>query len=230
MIKNIIIDLDNTIFNTTQAEEMAYEKTLQEVIPRLEQPREPLLAFKEIISKIRHRPQEVICAEDRLLYFSEIFRHYPPPLGTNRVEHILTTFRLFNETLVNNLSCYDGVKEFLMNCKKKGIKVIGGTNNLLQPQLHRVNNLGIADYFFDIISCQEAGCKKPSSDFFNFILKKWDIATNETAMIGDNPKTDGGASKLGIKCFIFSPKDQNGQTCEFHRFKKFQELEEIIND
>ena len=72
---------------------------------------------------------------------------------------------------------------------KKNIPLGIITDLTTQIQLQKMKQLKIEKYFRHIITSEEAGIEKPDAFIFNFALDKFDVAANETALIGDNIKT-----------------------------------------
>jgi FMN phosphatase YigB (HAD superfamily) len=65
-------------------------------------------------------------------------------------------------------------------------------------------NYGIGPFLKDVISSVDTKCCKPSSVFFNFALKKWDLNVKNGLFVGHDFDEIEGANKFGIKTVLFN--------------------------
>lgn len=94
---------------------------------------------------------------------------------------------------------YDGVVELLERLHKNGKKVYLLSNAQRIYTEPEMRMLGIYDMFDGIIYSSDAGVKKPSSDFYDALFKKYKLKKSESVMIGNDHICDaGGAFEYGI--------------------------------
>jgi len=80
-------------------------------------------------------------------------------------------------------------------------------------------------YIKDIFCFQELGVSKPSSEYFDIILKRLIKRKEDLLMIGDNIETDvQGVKKLGIDAILYDPKCQHND----YNGKKINDLMNLI--
>lgn len=73
------------------------------------------------------------------------------------------------------------------------------TNGFEEVQYSKLKNSGMDKFFTTIITSEEAGCKKPDIEIFNFAFIKAKASPDESIMIGDDPDVDiVGARDAGM--------------------------------
>lgn len=74
------------------------------------------------------------------------------------------------------------------------------TDELYDIQAEKVKRLGLAGYFTEIISSEQAGVTKPDKRLFEYALNRLGVSAGESMMIGDNPSADiRGARSVGMR-------------------------------
>lgn len=113
-------------------------------------------------------------------------------------------------------------KEVLSYLQKKyQLHII--TNGFEEVQQVKVDKSDLKRYFKEIITSEEAGCKKPHKDIFLYALEKSGAKTNESLMIGDDLEIDIlGAKSAGIDQ-IYCNYDKLG-----HNEKSTFEIQSLI--
>ena len=73
-------------------------------------------------------------------------------------------------------------------------------------QYQKLENSNIMDYFDQIITSEQVGYKKPSSEIFIFSMQKTFDKNSESIMIGDDLDADiYGAKEVGMDQVYFNP-------------------------
>lgn len=81
------------------------------------------------------------------------------------------------------------------------------TNGFPEIQRVKMQSSGILEYFNEIVTSAEAGCKKPDVGIFTYLMNKLNVQTDDCMMIGDNLLTDIlGAQQAGIDTVFYNPK------------------------
>ncbi len=184
MVKNIFLDLDDTILDFHRGEKEAITKTLEEF---------GVSVNDGVIEKYR---------EFNRLCWQALER------GEMTRETVLTRrFELFFESLGKNISpkdvqyfyerrlsegCYfiDGAKELLESlCDKYDLYITSNGTAFVQDR--RIKKSGIAAYFKDIFISERMGANKPSAEFFDACFEKMkNKSRSETIIIGDSLTSD----------------------------------------
>ena len=101
------------------------------------------------------------------------------------------------------------------------------TNGFEEVQHIKVKESGLAKYFDQLITSEEAGAKKPAKKVFEYALMKSSASVEESVMVGDDLKTDiRGAIDFGMKSIYFNP---SGKVHEYKVWKEVEKLSEIKN-
>ena len=94
---------------------------------------------------------------------------------------------------------YDGVFDFLESLKKAGKKIYLLSNAQFIFTGYEINALGLTPYFDGVVISSNECCKKPSAEFYNTIIKRYNLKKEETIMIGNDQYADiQGAKNAGL--------------------------------
>lgn len=105
---------------------------------------------------------------------------------------------IYNEALFNSLELFDGVEDTL-HWLKLHFSLGMITNGPSKFQRKKIDHLGIAHYFDQIIVSGEFGEHKPNPSIFEFAVKSLETTVEQSVHIGDRPDSDiDGAQSIGI--------------------------------
>lgn len=200
MIKNLFLDLDDTIFDFKAAEKLALGKTLNALgIP----PEEETLALYSRINaghwKMLERG-EITRAELRHRRFAGLFAALgvsaDPELAAERYEKNLAVGHIF----------IPGAPE-LLEALHGRYRLYLASNGFAATQHGRLSGSGIEPLFEDIFISQEIGADKPEAEFFERCFARIPgFSREETAIIGDSLSSDiRGGKNAGITTVWYNP-------------------------
>ncbi len=130
--------------------------------------------------------------------FRQICVNKGKKIGKTLATHLAQEFRAFSTQYIK---VYDGVFETLTKLKKAGKKLFILSNAqtcFTQPEIMR---LGLRRYFQGILYSSDCKCAKPDKQFFEMLLKKYNLDRKETIYIGNDAISDvGGARNAKIDC------------------------------
>ena len=94
---------------------------------------------------------------------------------------------------------FDDVKDALRYCQKQGyaLYICSNTDSTKVKKITR--QMGIIQYFDDIVGKDISGARKPSSDPYRFMLKQYGYRKEEMAAIEDSRTGVGSAKGAGIR-------------------------------
>ncbi len=121
-------------------------------------------------------------------------------------------FHLFFHPVLN-----EGTKKIILGLRKKGFRVVCGTNTI---ESHYLNHITRGDYaFFDqTYASQMMGVKKPDPQFWKMILDAEKCAPSDAFFTDDLKANVQAAAALGIHAFQFtSAKDLRHAIKDFFR-------------
>lgn len=208
MIKNILFDLDDTVFDFGKEERIALSKTLDMLnIPVTEENIEKYstinLALWKQLEKGMLTREEV-----KIRRFEEFF-HW---LGVNVNETAKKVDEYFRNELGQHPTYLGNAKEVLEELQGR-VRLYLVTNGAAATQKKRIEKSGAGVYFEDIFISEELGCHKPQADFFSNVFARIpDFRKEETVIVGDSLTSDiVGGIQSGIKTVWYNwKKEKNG--------------------
>lgn len=201
MIRNVLLDLDDTILDFHQAEKIALTKTLKHFGI---EPEEKILARYSVLNLEQWRlleqgklTRKEVKERRYKLLFDEIGADCCAASATKYYESLLGVGHYF----------IDGAEELLETLVKR-YRLYLATNGTMEVQKSRIKSAGIEKYFDGIFISQEIGFDKPDIKFFNYCFSKiMDFKKSETVIVGDSLTSDiKGGKNAGITAVWFNPK------------------------
>ena len=133
----------------------------------------------------------------------------------------LVSFGLYNKELAETMSqeylrisptqtrLFPNTLETLTHLQTK-YKMHIITNGFDEVQFVKLKNSGLAPFFTEVITSEQAGTLKPNIGIFDYALKRTGAVHNNSLMIGDDEKTDiEGAVKAGWDTVFFNSVTNN---------------------
>lgn len=228
MIKTVLFDLDDTIFDFKMSERIALTKTL---IHLGIEPDNYIISqySKYNISQWKRLELGEISREEvkvnrYKLLFEEFNINASPELATAIYEENLAIGHYFIDGAVDMLeSIYKTYDLYLVS------------NGAKRVQDGRLADANISQYFKDIFISEVVGQEKPSLEFFNYCFQRIpNFNKDNTIIIGDSLSSDiKGGINAGIKTMWFNPHlENNGSEIkpdyEIHCLNEIKELLKAI--
>lgn len=150
------------------------------------------------------------------------------------IKYLATTFRVLSR---DYLALYPDSKEILEILKKNGKKVYLLSNAQTLFTVAEIKQLGIWDYFDDVLISSEEHCKKPGAEFMRILMQRHDLKVSESIMIGNEFKSDVAvADAVGMDSYYIhtniSGKRTGEESATYADFKtgylKLQEIKRIM--
>lgn len=202
MIKYVLVDLDDTIFNFRLAEKTAVDDALKRLGVRTTE--KMISRYNEInLSQwklhelgILTKPQ---VKTERFRILSEEF-----DLSLNPAE----TTALYESILGTKGFLLDGAEDFLKTLKKK-FSVYAVSNGGVRTQRKRLTASGVLNYFDGVFLSEEIGSPKPNKEFFDSVARSIPNFNNDYAvLVGDSLSSDiKGGVTANIKTIWFNPEN-----------------------
>ncbi|MCU0439867.1 MAG: YjjG family noncanonical pyrimidine nucleotidase [Raineya sp.] len=225
--QHIFFDLDHTLWD--------FEKNSNETLvelheEHLEEEQVPIHQFLETFHRIN----------EHLWHLHDTYQISSQELRESRFKLIFKEFDLENADLISIFGerylARTPKKPYLLpNAKeildylhpKYKLHII--TNGFPEIQRVKMQSSGILDYFDEIVTSAEAGCKKPETGIFTYLMDKLQIQVEDCIMIGDNLLTDIlGAQKTGIDTVFYNPKNIEHQEQTNYEINCLGELKSIL--
>lgn len=201
MIRNVLFDLDDTLFDFHKAEKIALTKTL---VHFGIDPTEEILALYSTINAAhwkRLELGEISREEVKVGRYRELFKtigvECDPVKATAYYESMLAIGHYF----------MPGAPELLEELYRK-YRLYIVSNGTAKVQEGRIGSSGIAKYMDGIFVSQILGANKPDKQFFDICFAEIpDFSLSETVIIGDSLSSDiKGGINAGITTVWFNPK------------------------
>lgn len=201
MIRNVLFDLDDTLFDFHKAEKIALTKTL--VHFGIDPTEETLALYSTINAAHWKRLElgEISREEVKVGRYRELFKtigvECDPVKATAYYESMLAIGHYF----------MPGAPELLEELYRK-YRLYIVSNGTAKVQEGRIGSSGIAKYMDDIFISQILGANKPDKQFFDICFAEIpDFSLSETVIIGDSLSSDiKGGINAGITTVWFNPK------------------------
>ncbi len=201
MYKNILLDLDDTLFDFKASEEIALSQSLRAFGI---EPTEAVRArYSEINISLWKRLEQKTITRDVLLYHR--FELLLEEMG------IVADAKAIQKSYEYNLS----LGHIFLPGAEQLLKDLSPTHNLYMVtngtalvQQGRIKSSGIAPYFKGIFISQEVGYDKPDKRYFDACFAAMeDVSPETTVIVGDSLSSDiRGGENAGIATCWFNPK------------------------
>lgn len=201
MIRNVLFDLDDTLFDFHKAEKIALTKTL--VHFGIDPTEETLALYSTINAAHWKRLElgEISREEVKVGRYRELFK-------TIGVECDLVKATAYYESMLAIGHYFmPGAPELLEELYRK-YRLYIVSNGTAKVQEGRIGSSGIAKYMDGIFISQILGANKPDKQFFDICFAEIpDFSLSETVIIGDSLSSDiKGGINAGITTVWFNPK------------------------
>jgi FMN phosphatase YigB (HAD superfamily) len=203
MIKLLIFDLDNTLFDTYGQLGI---KVLDEMILRMKE------------AGLSPEQEKVL----REKYITTGFRILARQLGlSDELKRI--GIKVYKEMDLSGITPFEDVK-LIPGFKQVKVLVTTGSKDV---QLRKVEILGIKDLFSEVL-VDESSNPENKQKIFSEILKKHSVLPREAIIIGDNPESELAVGRnLGVKTAQILRRDFIKGETDYH-IKDLHELKKIL--
>lgn len=230
MIKAVIFDLDDTLYDYKALERAAFECVGELVRERLGVSEEQYeKAFMRARQTTKERLGETAASHSRMLYFQKTLEY----LDIRPLYLVLEMYETYWGFFLDNMTLHPGVRELLDALHEKYIRVGVCTDLLSYIQHRKLRRLGMMDDVDCLVTSEEAGVEKPAAGIFELCLKKLGLPAEEVCFVGDNLERDvKGSINAGMQAVWFhsteealrEEKVQNG----FETASNYEELYSLL--
>ena len=223
MIKAVLIDIDDTIFDFEKCSKNSFLKTLEKFN----------LKFKEEDFSYFNKVNDILWTKQKLgeINIKEVFikRDYLMVKYFNLdIEKGLFN-DLFVKFLYDEIEIVDGIEDLLLYLSDK-YKIFTASNGIYEMQENRLKKSNLDKYFDKIFVSDEIGYEKPDKKFFQKIMDLTKFSNDDLIMIGDSIKSDIiGAKNSKIKSIYFNKEDNKITDKNFtYQVKNLSEIKKIL--
>lgn len=197
MLRAVIFDVDNTLYDYDQANEQAFQAVTDYAQEILGIPAEDFPALHQEADELLRLRTGRLCAaiHSRLLRYQLVLEEAGRPLRHARqmTERYWSVFLSAMEPDPAAAACLDQLKA-------AGYILGIGTNMTADYQFAKLERLGLLDKLDFVVTSEEAGAEKPEGRLFACCVEKAGCQAAECVFVGDNWEMDIlGAERAGLR-------------------------------
>lgn len=223
MIKAVLIDIDDTIFDFEKCSKNSFLKTLEKFN----------LKFKEEDFSYFNKVNDILWTKQKLgeINIKEVFIKRDYLMG--KYFNLDIEKGLFNDLFVkflyDEIEMVDGIDDLLLYLSDK-YKIFTASNGIFKMQENRLKKSNLDKYFDNIFVSDKIGFEKPDKKFFQKIMDLTKFSNDDLIMIGDSIKSDIiGAKNSKIKSIYFNKEDKKISDKNFtYQVKNLSEIKKIL--
>ena len=203
MVKTVLLDLDDTIFDFKACEKQALSAVLLKLgLPFDDDDISDYSKINDSMWKMLEKG-EITRGELRTRRFLVFLARYGNPVDPSVFAD------LYMEMLAQTDALIDGARE-LLEYLSENYRLYAVTNGYVQTQMGRIRKADIGKYFKDIFISQNVGAPKPQKAFFDYCAAHIpDFSVENTVLIGDSPTSDiSGGNEYGVFTIRYNPKKE----------------------
>ena len=225
-IKTIIFDLDNTLYDYYKFSNKSLIKVYKVLKKERKISKEKFIrTFNQSKKEVRKGLENSPDSHDRIIYFQQMGEK----LNLN-LTLMLKLYNTYYTSFLKYIKPRKGVLKTFKKIKRRGLKIIILTNEVVEIQLRKINKMGLLKYADYFIASEDVGIDKPSKKIFLYALKKASAKPDETIMVGDDEKADiYGAKKVKIKNILLT-NNKNKKTKADFTITKIPEVLKILDN
>ena len=204
MIKNVFLDLDDTLFDFQRGERKAIKATFDEL--GIAHDDSTVARYVEINLDCWRALERGEMNKEQVLVgrFERLFDELNISASPTEAQ------RIYEQLLSREHDFIPGAVELLSDFDKSGkYRLFMATNGIPEVQNPRIDAAGIRAYFDGIFISEEIGYAKPSKKYFELCFGRIEgFERKETVIVGDSLSSDilGGINS-GIRTVHFNPKE-----------------------
>lgn len=223
MIKAVLIDIDDTIFDFEKCSKNAFKNTLKKL--DLSYKEKDFLYFNEV--------NDILWNKQKLgkININEVF--IERSIMMSKYFELDIEKEIFNDLFVEFLydedEMVDDIEDLLSYLSNK-YQIYAASNGIYDMQINRLKKSNLDKYFKDIFVSDKMGYEKPDKRFFEKIMNITKYSNKNLIMIGDSIKSDIiGAKNSGIKSIYFNKGNKKISDKDFtYQVKKLSEIKKIL--
>ena len=196
MIKAVIFDLDNTLYDYDECNAPAMEKIAAVGAELFGCDKQKFLTTYDAAKTEvkRHFDPKNAAQHSRVFYIQKAAELS----GVSPVGTLLPLYAAYWDTFIDAMRPYEGAAEFLRVLKENGIKTAICTDMTAYIQFRKIEKLGFASLIDAIVTSEEAGAEKPFPVNFHIALDKTSASRRYGSRHGANLRRKKAFCKFPI--------------------------------
>lgn len=222
MIKAVILDIDNTLYDYDAAHAIAFRALTDYAAERLGVGADDFAALHREAMRIqRERCGTCAAVHNRMIRYQILLEQLGRPFLPAREMDVL-----YWETLMDSMRPFPGTLEGLARLKELGYTVGIGTNMTADRQYDKLERMGLGPFIDFMVTSEEINAEKPDARLFHCCAEKAGCESRECVFVGDNLNMDVyGALSAGMHAVWFCPADRSDYA---PRIRSLTELPDLL--
>ena len=198
MIRSILFDLDDTLYDFTSSHAVAMNRLAAYAGNTLGLSRERFDAlYRDAFQRQKAHVGDTAAIHNRLIRCQLMLEAAGKPIA-----HAPEMADLYWSTLLSRIRPLPDAIDALARLRFMGLTVGIGSNMTADWQYAKLKRLSLMAYVDFIVTSEEAGVEKPAAGFFQLCAEKAGHAREECAFVGDSLRGDAmGALDAGMAAF-----------------------------
>lgn len=187
MIKALIFDIDNTLYDYDAAHEAAFQALAEDAGRSLGLSAQQFSDLHREANRIQQARAGIPSAaiHNRLIRYQIMLEQIGEPIS--RAPQMS---EIYWSTFLAHMRLTPGAEECLSFLKEACFMVGIGTNMTADYQYAKLERLGLLRYVDFMVTSEEAGTEKPDSRFFALCVEKAGCSAGECVFVGDSLRHD----------------------------------------
>lgn len=222
MIKTVIFDIDNTLYDFDRANLCGMEAVQEYCQTVFGLEGETFRDYYQKAWKLEagRVGTDTASIHNRLIRFQCMMEL----LGQPVFPHARSLCRKYWDTILDKITPFSGTVKLFQNLKAKNIRIGIGTDMTAYVQYRKLEVLGLSPYIDMVITSEEAGVEKPHPKFFGLCVEKAGCPAEECAFIGDSLEKDvEGAIASGLHGIWYTMGKEPEQDMPFPVISSFED-------
>lgn len=188
MIKAVLFDIDDTLYQYEHVHAYALKKVFQR-INRVTKTPIPLLEIAFDISKKQIAKQLIwgAASHNKELQLQRMFEHIHTKI---KPSFLIELYMIYRDTFIKKIKVEPGIVALMKYLQTKNIKIGIVTDMTAYIQYQKMEKLAISDYIDVLVTSEEAWEEKPHPSIYLLAAYKLWVLANECIMVWDNVTKD----------------------------------------
>ncbi|EKD79382.1 MAG: hypothetical protein ACD_41C00091G0017 [uncultured bacterium] len=209
-INGVVFDLDNTLYAYEPCNDAGQAAVIKFLASRLGEPTTQVKrVWQHSRQAVHKRLAKQAASHARLFYAQGAIEQL---VGHTDVAFTLQADEVFWSAYLRAMRLRPGMRSLLQQIKGWGWRLGIASDLTTVWQMKKLQRLGLADVFDDIVTSEEAGREKPNPRMLRILLAKMHCRPDQVVFIGDSHERDRAAAKSCHIPFLQLASNRDVQT------------------
>lgn len=208
MIRAVIFDLDNTVYDYDACNTIALGKLCRHVCSKYHLTHDMFeKKFGQARKQVKEQLGDTGAAHNRILYMQALLELIGEPPAENAIE----LYDVYWNSVLENMRLYRYVEPLIKYLHRESIRIGVLTDLTAHIQHRKIRRLNLQRHIDALVTSEEVGKEKPSRIAFDKIKDKLGVPADEILVVGDSLEKDiRGARNAGMHGLLFKKELESG--------------------